>query len=1057
MPNLSPFENWESLTLQDLVLAYRKAKADCFFERSVSVGRQFADYERNLPKNLNILLKKLQNQKDREGFFSGTETFGSFHLVPKKLSKQPKEKIHFPEIFLNPDRSFDILQETHDLTAEFRITNRFHPDFYIVSSLWLNKIGHRLDACLGNSVFGNRLRRFGDDGNPNSGTYHIEAIGSFPPYHFGYQKWRERALDSIQSALERKEKVIAVTLDFKNYFHSIDPSFINDPGFLERLTFPYCSKKQIKWMSSEFDFTNNYVNLLNTWRKEVISQFPCGHSPNSGVPIGVSACRVLANLLLLPWDKGILEEVSPIFYGRYVDDIILVLRDSGKIANQEELFDFLKTRLPPFLNFSVPANTPGEKEKPITLQFFGNKIQIQPDKCKTFFLEGQPGLDLLEVIRHEIKELSSERRLLPDPDCITNSPAAKVLSAAATEAEGPNALRKATGPSLRRLGWAIQLRNVETLAHDLRPEDWADDRCRFYRFAKDHVLRADSILEHLDYLPRLISIAIACKDFREGLDLCQTARSSLEKLRESESVKISWNGNDCDEYRKQVWKLVFESFNHQIQEALCAAWPWRMGPNPKPIPPPKIALELCEFLRLNDFPFDSIIGLTRGDLGRLPWKSFFSTKAKVSWAIDPPGMEEIQDHFFKGLFHTKIPETIREFFREARLSPRVPEIQKGAKTDRPGPFGANPFYLPLLFPTRPLQACEIAEHLPDCVGLGKNHFEFTKANELWKKMVHAFRGNWRKDSPGYSSPPQNCSKLPIAVLGSEKELAKPRIGIANFGVEVDWWNASCGSKPNLSRPRYKKLVTAVNSAIRANPQPHYFVLPELAIPQRWVKSTALRLLQSKISFISGVEYAILRRNKVLNSAVICLVDDRLGFPASVIIWQHKTKPAPMEEKSLLHTFGKRFYNLPVLPAHPVYIHNGFAFGLLICSELQDISFRQRFRGQIDNLFVISWNQDMGTFSPLVKSAALDIHSFVTLVNNRISGGSLVRSPAKKPWNRTLCNARGGLNDYTVVVELDPEGLRAFQSRAKNWPEPADPFKPIPQGFQIASFRKKTPR
>jgi len=44
----------------------------------------------------------------------------------------------------------------------------------------------------------------------------------------------------------------------------------------------------------------------------------------------------------------------------------------------------------------------------------------------------------------------------------------------------------------------------------------------------------------------------------------------------------------------------------------------------------------------------------------------------------------------------------------------------------------------------------------------------------------------------------------------------------------------------------------------------------------------------------------------------------------------------------------------------------------------------------------------------------------------------------------------------VIVELDIANLRAFQSRAKRWPKEDDPYKPVPEGFTIAGFRKVTP-
>jgi hypothetical protein len=141
---------------------------------------------------------------------------------------------------------------------------------------------------------------------------------------------------------------------------------------------------------------------------------------------------------------------------------------------------------------------------------------------------------------------------------------------------------------------------------------------------------------------------------------------------------------------------------------------------------------------------------------------------------------------------------------------------------------------------------------------------------------------------------------------------------------------------------------------------------------------------------------------------------------------------------------------------PIYNHNDFYFSVLICSELQNITYRQRLQGKVDCIFVLSWNKDLETFSALVDSASLDVHAYIALSNNLRYGDSRVRSPAKESFHRDLCRVRGGVNNQLVVVELDPRALRAQQSRAKRWPEDSDPYKPAPEGFKISDGRSTTP-
>jgi hypothetical protein len=159
---------------------------------------------------------------------------------------------------------------------------------------------------------------------------------------------------------------------------------------------------------------------------------------------------------------------------------------------------------------------------------------------------------------------------------------------------------------------------------------------------------------------------------------------------------------------------------------------------------------------------------------------------------------------------------------------------------------------------------------------------------------------------------------------------------------------------------------------------------------------------------------------------------------------------------LLRDFGKSWTSLPAYNKKPVYLHKGFAFGVLVCSELQNVQHRLNFQGAVDCMMVLSWNQDLETFSALVESASLDVHAYVALVNNRRFGDSRVRVPEKINHKRDVCRLRGGENEHVVVVKLDVKKLREFQSRAKRWPGEDDPFKPVPEGFSIRSYRAEIP-
>ena len=118
------FTGWESLRIEDLLVAYRKAKADCFFENNFPIAIKFAEYEQDLLENLQKLLTVLQKNS---GFQSITDLVGDYRLLPKKLSKEKKTEnninghIHFS----NPERAIEKLFKNYKITPEFRIVGDF--------------------------------------------------------------------------------------------------------------------------------------------------------------------------------------------------------------------------------------------------------------------------------------------------------------------------------------------------------------------------------------------------------------------------------------------------------------------------------------------------------------------------------------------------------------------------------------------------------------------------------------------------------------------------------------------------------------------------------------------------------------------------------------------------------------------------------------------------------------------------------------------------------------------------------------------------------------------
>lgn len=1039
---------WAHISLTDLFFAFRKAKADCYYETSVRVAEKFVLYEQDLGDNLATLLTKLQNADVSDII---AVNFDNVAIFPKKLASGSAANSEFKShvFFSDSERSLRELKRS-GASPEFRIIGDFSVEVHILSALWVNYVGHKFDAELRDSALASRLRRYRKNVKPGvAGGYHLEAIGSFEPYYEPYRKWRDNGLKAIKSSIDQNDGVAALTLDVSNFYHSIDCSFVLDPRFHEEIG--------VTLTKFETEFTSMFVRLLSDWSRICsgkIRSLGCSAVINGGLPIGLSTVRILANSILSILDKQIEDNVLPVYYARYVDDIFLVIKDSGNFYSQEDLWGFLSERVP------LLKRDEGSPIVQIRLPDWAgmSDLRFHTEKQKSFFLKGKSGSDLIENISSQIKEISSERRLMPLPEDLDRGQAAKSLTAS-SGIDDADSLRRADGLTLRRLGWSVLLRSIEVLARDLRAADWQDERHKFYDFAHEHVIRPDRILEHLDRLPRLFSIAVSQSDWSAANRIFSETNSAiyeLENLAKGENAKI--NGHVCGLAKGEMWQETKSRVASYFREALLRAYPTELK-----IPQERSFDALIAKFDLSASKLAHLALLVReADWARLPYKEHIRLHAKRHSPAKSgedcllalyPHLEKMCDFLTRSSNHTIN-------YGPSRLTRNI---------------SGSPFLslTPFLFPIRAYSPQEIALYLPEKCVTGE---PISAANE-WAEYTRAVRGIWvrgdlaeefsipdlvaHEPSADDSVDPENApdrevltAKDNIFIQGRKREFPL-KVGITSFETSDDTWAQSANGDPDVSPKRYRAIARVINNALREPERPDYIVFPELSLPEKWIPTISDKLREGGISLIGGLDYTHFANGEIESSAVLVLDDHRLGYPASLQLRQRKSEPAPGEDNSLHVSHGKNWRN-PCTEPKPIYCHNDFYFSVLVCSELQNIRYRSDFQGNVDCLFVISWNKDIETFSALVDSASLDVHSYVALSNNRKYGDSRVRRPAKDSFERDLCRVRGGINDQLVIVSIDPRSLRSQQSRAKRWPQPKDAYKPAPEGFEVCKRRKSVP-
>lgn len=1002
------------LSIQSLGVAYRKAKVDLYYSSHASLDA-IADYEENLHANLAALLAQI-NDED-ESWVGKPEFLGTWTLATKSVDmsgwKQYRETHGNGLIFSSPveewEHACSLLadQEKHAKpNAEFRVMARCSLNFHVLSSLWMLKVGHQFDAKLTACAYGNRLRR-----KQGGKKLNKLSLGSFTPYLKPFRDWRDQGIRAMRTALDSGKKIVALTADVSSFYHELNPEFMLAPAFVKNVAGLHLSDEETR-------LHRLFIQALKAWAMATPLK--------KGLPVGLPASAVVANVALLELDRIVEQQVAPLYYGRYVDDILLVMENGANFRSTTELWEWLFSRSDKKL-----AWVKGQKYKQICFQpkylkQGKSKIYFANAKNKVFMLAGEPGKTLVDAIAHQIHERASEWRAMPRLPRSASHVGTDLLAATQSDGEAADNLRKADALTMRRAGFAIKLRDFEAYERDLPPEAWQAHRQAFFRAFIQHVLVLPQFFDLAAYLPRVIRLATACEDFAD----LRRIIGALEKLSMEIKNNCDVSIKACPTKNEPSKALIIARWQEQlfssVRESISAAFPPHLSNAGKQAWKDHMAdchpaTDLDTFLSwpmtVKGFQAEQA-RLFSFDLAHMPFR-FIGLPAEMVAQRGIPSRKTVSTC-------SNVPELLPQAVLNGTR-----QLTKWMKL-KGLPHG-------LLFATRPF-------NLPELFILNKD--AYAKQGQLtMRAVVLALRGfKLNEQMPCFDK--HNVLQIPDGTAQR-----KHGIAVSSWKTRLDSWAAAVTRSPDPDADRYARLNRLLDGVISQPQHSRYLILPELALPAHWFIRMARKLQGRGISLITGIEYLHASKSRVRNQVWSALSHDSLGFPSIMIYRQDKQRPALHEELELQRLGGLKMRPHRTWETPPIIQHGDFRFALLVCSELTNISYRAALRGKVDALFVPEWNQDTETFNALVESAALDVHAYVIQCNDRQYGDSRIRAPYKDSWKRDLLRVKGGVTDYCVIGEINVQALRRFQSSYRS---PNEPFKPVPDGFEIIHDRKVLP-
>ena len=307
---------------EQIYSAYKKLKSNVYYDKTALILRDaLVKYEngnqKELEKKLNEIIDKLLKAENKDNINEWDEyqkkILDSIEIIvlPKKIKKEKTDDT----IIFNGNQNKSIEIEKYQYFLKFDVEG------HILGALWILLIGKYLDKEVSDSAYGNRLREIlYDDDNVDNG------INLFKPYFFQYEHWRDKSLEIAKKTLKQDEDVVILTMDLKNFYYSVH---------YEKEEFDSFFKRKFKDVDLLEKRLNDFIyNVIETYTYKLCSEVRDKDTLliKKGIdikdvrllPIGFLPSNILANWRLNKFDRAIKEYINPLYYGRYVDDIIIV-------------------------------------------------------------------------------------------------------------------------------------------------------------------------------------------------------------------------------------------------------------------------------------------------------------------------------------------------------------------------------------------------------------------------------------------------------------------------------------------------------------------------------------------------------------------------------------------------------------------------------------------------------------------------------------------------------------------------------------------------------------
>ena len=982
--------------------AYKKLKSFFYYDKTMLYNKMRLSTWESDENEMNLRIDELSN------FLSSIETSRNQDYL--RLLISGVGFIPMPKAFKNVSTENNLLQNKVSTNNELDKVNFFIKapvELMILDTIWMlmiSKIASEQGVLLPES-YANKVKKqiLLPDYDLFKGI-DFKSNRLFIPYFKQYTAWRDNAFSMVKNHYENSKDCVLISLDLKGYYYSVAFQFDSLPELLNhdaRLTAlaPLTEIIEMVYMI----YTSEMKKYRSAIRADVFVK-------QCIFPIGLLSSMLLSNLYLIPFDKAIMDKVKPSYYGRYVDDIMVVMERSTDMTISVDSFIYES-----LVKGNIIKTIGNDEYQTIAPA----KLILQKEKMRCVYFDHTEPDAMIKLLCDTTSSAPSGIDLMPDVNISQKSfdESAYSLGQQAGALKVRNFLFTTNNyaATLFVNDLIRTSKNVNTMEHEHQ---------EYFEAQINQIIKFYSGSQAIEYRSAWVNVFTLIL-INERYDLfCKfysQIKSSIERIT-AISIESIVQGK-TKEICERVLYAMLEQLNLSMSIALA---PTSLSNVSKFI--------VKEFAQNGtDVDFSSVFqdaqDIRNANMFNNHVLSFPLINYVANNDIGEISLIQAQPKDVVNL--ARNCNTLPFNTKKVMLSPRFIHLDEICMLDFLTSF-----------------ASECLPTSGNLSGLIENFYEMNN--------IQSSSENFATES--YITSKKNELNFQEITINSVKGRNFEKLHIAIASICMD---DETDIVPTIEHPQYgltpnkkTELYALLNEAARNGA--NMVVFPEFFLPIEWLEEVYTFSRKNSIAIISGLRY-IIHENRAYNYlAVIQPASSIFGYKYALPLIREKNHYAPSEYK-ILSNHGLKCVD-PIIPYTHLVSWNKIRYSDMMCYELTDIGYRCKLRMKIEVLLVPELNPDTEYFSNIVEATSRDLHCFVVQVNSSKYGDSRITGPFNSMF-KDVVKIKGGENNVLLMGTVDVKELLENRVEEKNEteekPQPLKRrLKNPPAGFEN---RKETDR